>query len=401
MNSIKNFFKVISLLLVSYFVLMTVVMIPNNNMVKNNVSESSTLIASEGIYPEIFDTVAKSASKIDNYTDNFMINAAKKDQSNPIKAGMSIDGYSRYWHGYLVILRPILMFFSLSSIRYFNMFFMLLIFAFVVHLLAKKISTLVGLSFAVAMCSISFMVIPFCLQYSSLFYILNFSIIYLLANKKLHKNLALFGAIGSITNFLDLLTYPIITLGIPLIVVLLLNLKEKSYNQSFFESCKQILQSGIGWSLGYGITWFSKWIIASVILKKNVILDAFNAIVLRTEGSGDTAISNNNPVLNRSFMLKENMQLVFSKQFLAILAFIFIIWLLLFICFKKQFKTILKASPILIVSTFPYIWYLVLGNHSQVHYWMTFRSQAITVFGILCFAITCIDWNQVKQKFSK
>lgn len=67
---------------------MTVVMIPNNNMVKNNVSESSTLIASEGIYPEIFDTVAKSASKIDNYTDNFMINAAKKDQSNPIKAGM-------------------------------------------------------------------------------------------------------------------------------------------------------------------------------------------------------------------------------------------------------------------------------------------------------------------------
>ena len=100
-------------------------------------------------------------------------------------------------------------------------------------------------------------------------------------------------------------------------------------------------------------------------------------------------------------MLKENMQLVFSKQFLAILAFIFIIWLLLFICFKKQFKTILKASPILIVSTFPYIWYLVLGNHSQVHYWMTFRSQAITVFGILCFAITCIDWNQVKQKFSK
>ncbi|CUS25911.1 Uncharacterized protein LACOL_0603 [Paucilactobacillus oligofermentans DSM 15707 = LMG 22743] len=78
MNSIKSFFKVISLLLVSYFVLMTVVMIPNNNMVKNNVSESSTLIASEGVYPEIFDTVAKSASKIDNYTDNFMINAAKK-----------------------------------------------------------------------------------------------------------------------------------------------------------------------------------------------------------------------------------------------------------------------------------------------------------------------------------
>lgn len=380
---------------------MTVVMIPNNNMVKNNVSESSTLIASEGIYPEIFDTVAKSASKIDNYTDNFMINAAKKDQSNPIKAGMSIDGYSRYWHGYLVILRPILMLFSLASIRYFNMFFMLLIFAVVVYLLAKKISLLVGLSFAVSMCSISFIVIPFCLQYSSLFYILNFSIIYLLTRKKLPKNLALFGAIGSITNFLDLLTYPIITLGIPLIVVLLLNLKEKSDNQNFIESSKQILQSGIGWSLGYGITWFSKWIIASAILKKNVILDAFNAVVLRTEGSGDTAISNNNPVLNRSFMLKENMQLVFSKQFLAILAVIFIIWLLLFICFKKQFKTILKASPILIVSTFPYIWYLVLGNHSQVHYWMTFRSQAITVFGILCFAITCIDWNQVKQKFSK
>lgn len=32
----------------------------------------------------------------------------------------------------------------------------------------------------------------------------------------------------------------------------------------------------------------------------------------------------------------------------------------------------------------PYIWLNLLANHSQIHFWFTYRGQIITVFSILC-----------------
>ena len=55
----------------------------------------------------------------------------------------------------------------------------------------------------------------------------------------------------------------------------------------------------------------------------------------------------------------------------------------------KDKKTIAASLPIGLVALYPYIWYLVMSNHSQIHYWYTYRAQVLTMFGILVF-ITCI-----------
>ena len=71
-----------------------------------------------------------------------------------------------------------------------------------------------------------------------------------------------------------------------------------------------------------------------------------------------------------------------SKVVLVILAvtLLLIIWKKL-----KDWRTICAYLPILLVAAYPYIWYLVMSNHSQIHYWYTYRAQLVTLFGVLLF----------------
>ena len=54
-----------------------------------------------------------------------------------------------------------------------------------------------------------------------------------------------------------------------------------------------------------------------------------------------------------------------------------------FFLWRKNRKRAGKYALILLVCTYPYLWYLALANHSQVHCFFTFRAQMITAFGIL------------------
>src|SRR5699024_5922954 len=71
-----------------------------------------------------------------------------------------------------------------------------------------------------------FIIVPMSLQFSSMFYIMFISmIVLLLYHEKIEENnleLYIFFVIGSITSFLDLLTVPLISLGIPLTTYMLL-----------------------------------------------------------------------------------------------------------------------------------------------------------------------------------
>ena len=79
-----------------------------------------------------------------------------------------------------------------------------------------------------------------------------------------------------------------------------------------------------------------------------------------------------------------------SKVVLLILA----VFLLLALWKKlKDQKEILAYLPILFVASYPYIWYLVMSNHSQIHYWYTYRAQLVTLFGILMFIRSVLKEN--------
>ncbi|WP_137602321.1 hypothetical protein [Paucilactobacillus nenjiangensis] len=400
MGLFKKFLKTISILIVSYFVLMTLIMIPSNSLTRTNASESLELIQTEGTYPEILDTSSKTGTRIDNFTDGWMVSATVKKQSNPIVAAMSINHYERYWQGYLIFLRPLMAFFNLSSIRYFSLFISMILFALTFYVIAKSINLVIALFYAVAMTSISFFIIPMCLEYSSLLYILNLSVLYILVKRKLPNTLLIFCVIGSLVNFFDFLTYPVITLGIPL-ALLLIKKHYQDNGSSFQENIKTTSLAVLGWFSSYSITWLAKWCLATLILQKNVIVDAVNQVLLRSEGTSSEAISSNNPVLHRPFMLKENVLQIFTKQFILIFIIILIALIILAVINKISFSTMISLSPMIFVAVLPYIWYLVLGNHSQVHYWMTYRAQAVFVFTSLSYAYLCINNKRNSEKLKQ
>ena len=84
--------------------------------------------------------------------------------------------------------------------------------------------------------------------------------------------------------------------------------------------------------------------------------------------------------------IRDNGMISWSKVVIVILvvALVLLIWKK-----AKDMKTIMAYLPMLLVAAYPYIWYLVMSNHSQIHFWYTYRAQLVTLFGILMF-LSCI-----------
>ena len=63
---------------------------------------------------------------------------------------------------------------------------------------------------------------------------------------------------------------------------------------------------------------------------------------------------------------------------------------------RKDLNEIIKIAPILLIGLMPFIWYMILKNHSQIHCWFTYRNLSITVYVILVFIGYSIDSKKTK-----
>jgi hypothetical protein len=145
----------VAALAVTYF-------IPQGKMMEHT-KESSIIIYNEGRHPHIWETIDETV--LDGTTDGLMLNISytKTDSAlNDILLGTwtRIDGnkgmsslyellamdnhngyeiktYGRYWHGYQIILKPLLCFFSYADIRQINMAVQLALVILFVYLLTN------------------------------------------------------------------------------------------------------------------------------------------------------------------------------------------------------------------------------------------------------------------------
>ena len=58
---------------------------------------------------------------------------------------------------------------------------------------------------------------------------------------------------------------------------------------------------------------------------------------------------------------------------------------------RKDLDEIIKVSSILLIALMPFVWYIILKNHSQMHCWFTYRNLSITVYTVLAFIGYSID----------
>lgn len=395
--------KMIGLLLSGIFcgaLLLCLVYLLPLEPIQQHVKESMNTITKEGENP--FLLKGYKGSSLDNFTDSIMLaNASYRSEHAFYRAAMLVErtdngqmqpieslygyimkserqeiiAYSRYWHGYLVILKPLLLFLNYDQIRMLNgvLFFGVLSGMAAGFMKRKMWRGIIAFLFAV--CSLFPMTIPYSLQYSSMFYIgilACLSIVW--GYEYLEKKKAFiyfFLCIGMLTSFFDFLTYPLFTLGMPMILICVLD------NSANAQKIWNVIKYSIFWGIGYIGMWCGKWVVGSVLTKSNLFADAFITVAYRL--SNDASGKEINMVL--AVLRNGYIYFNFIGIVLGLLLCIWI-WFGSRKCKKSIPGKYQQLSALFMTMIMPITWYCVVVNHSYVHYWYTFRSLAVSVFAL-------------------
>ena len=401
-KELKPFVKTFFILIAVFFVSMTLVYCIPTSWIQGNVEKSIEVLEGEGEYPMYF--FYRHSAIIDIHTDKLMYESLiqNRDYYNPIQAAMSINQYPRYWHGYQVLLRPLTVVFQVQELRYLGMLTFHLLFFWSAWLMAKKTKPLYAMFYVLTVASGYVVFLPVCFQFLTTFLVLFVSLIVLLRrydkNKPLPavKWMLYFFVVGMVENFFDFLTYPILTLGIPLVLLLWLRVRDEQAD--FRSNFWFMFKASLTWFFGYALTWISKWLLSAAILGVRYFWRTMSVVQYRLEGSEEEPLDRIGTI-QRNLKAWLNVQdggvISWSKIALLILivAVVLIIWRKL-----KDWKAVGAYLPILFVAAYPYIWYLVMSNHSQIHYWYTYRAQLAALFAGLVFLAAILRERKPEEK---
>lgn len=381
--------------------LLGVFLLPTEPM-RENANESTLIFESSGTYPYMIQ--GYNGSILDNFTDSLMLNNAvtakeasvvdramqvyrAQDDSDYVQSFIkyantgvyeNTDTYARYWHGYLVTLKPMLLLFNYSQIRLINVALFALLGLTACLLIWKRTSLKYGIGFIIALLFTVPIVIPFSLQFSTIMYITLITLIcMLLFHEKLNKNnryIYFFLAAGMVTSYMDYLTYPLAVLGVPMVMLMIL-----SNGETLKKKIIKIVLLSVCFGIGYVGMWGAKWVIGSLLTGKDIIGNAMETVANRT---GMEAVNVGEITVLDVF--SKNLSMIGNLPF-KIIAIATLLVEVMFIAVKGiPFKeAVVKAIPFLLVACMPFAWQIVASNHSFEHAWFTFRIYVITAFALI------------------
>lgn len=369
-----------------------------------NTETSIGILHEEGVYPKLLKGLQ--ATQLDNWTDALMLNTTyykgdsfaddmllsqhinKSDADNPVDSFYCYmsgeDGeynqasYGRYWHGYQAVLAPLLMFFNITSIRYLNMACQICaVFAVVLVLAEKKRKDMI-IPYVIMWMSLVPVALFFSMQFSTTFYVMScLSLVVAARSDKysLAKMCIAFEIAGIVEAYVDFLTYPLVALGIPIIMWFAMNVDAEA---SLKKKIYQLVSLTGAWVCGYIGMWSGKWIVATLFTKDNIIISAVEAFKVRSSThQGDTNFSYIDALIRNIGVYK-------SRAFAVIFVVAVLIWLLRITLTRKTIYTGRQQTitMILLCVMLPFGWYMITINHSYIHYWFTFRELAVSIYGM-------------------
>ena len=354
------------------------------------------------------------SARLDGFTDAIMLQTAVyvRDE-NPMKAAMRNDrmefsegkldpagslkqyvygdrsgyvvDYARYWHGYLLFLKPLLLFFSLSDIRMMNAAFQLILAAGVLLLAFRKQGLRLALPMGLALLVINPISTALSMQFSSIYYLTLLGLLIMLLTESWDRSwgylVFLFLGIG--TAFFDFLTYPACAVGTCLALQALMSRADGKTR------LLKTVGSGAAWAFGYGGMWSGKWLAASLITGNSVMRDAVEQAQYRS--GGEVTAAEGGVSATFGAVLSRNLGVLANPA--AAVIVLALLGLLVWLLVTKRCRFALERAslPSLAVAfAVPFVWYFLLRNHSLVHCWMTYRNLSAAVFALsggLCFGL--------------
>lgn len=395
--------KIFSLLASVFSLLMVCQALIPNRAIINNANNSLHYISNEA--PKGQSPIINN-NKIDDFTDDIMIRLSitgtyikevgrdeESSSVNRIQEAFYNGSYSRYWHGYLIFLKPLLIFFSIDSIRNIMVLIFLVILCLTVFEIAKKISKIVAFMFLASLSMVGVWMVMINMNPISTFLIMLIATILVIKfdDKKKDNSFfcKLFFIVGGITTFFDLLVTPAITIGMPLTILLIKRIR-KDKSPKTLKYIYSIASNSVAWLFGYIMLWASKWFIASIVLGRNEVSQAINQLLYRVGGESTD--------LSTVIDMNTNMPLFRTIICAACIAFI-----LNLILNRNRVIFMKKTIPFIVMAMFPFVWISVLKEHSHMHFWFVFRNMMITAFAsmIIIYINTKDFFNLVLGKFKK
>lgn len=383
-----------------------------NEAIYDNMVKSAECYKNEAPYQQ--DESGKLNRIADNYADNILLNILWNMKSDtPLQSALNTQyyngeenglnyglyqtitegkepntDYTRYWHGMVVFLRPLHLWFTIAEIKWIGLgAAVLLLIANSLLLLSRK------QYFAAAALPLSYVGVHFWLIVKSAEYqpaiiiSLLMSLLFVALEKKGERWLVSLAVIsGVLIGFFDFLTTEIMTILIPLALVLLIRQAEGSL-KAWKDELPFLIKSMLAWGISYGITFVMKWSMASLVLGENKFLMAFSSAAERVAGTGSEETQ---PLyLQIPFAVIGNLSTLFGGIARVDLVALGIGLLVsigvcgsVFYLFRGDYHKDITVL-MLLLGVVPYIRYLVLNNHSYLHEFFTYRAQAVSILAIL------------------
>ena len=306
--------------------------------------------------------------------------------------------YARYWHGSILIIRPLLMFLNIKQIYILSAIVLGIFYIWLLYEIAKRSKMLAIITF-IASVMINIFITPFCLEYYwTILLMLITSIVALKKEKQGNSKLYyLFFITGICTCFFDFLTTETLTFTVPLILTLLVRYKDNR-NEELKEEIKFILKAVMVWGLGYVSMWLVKWGLSAIALETSITELVRDKALLRVNGEIYDVTTKS---MYQGAILKNLYALfpinIVKRKYKLIMPIVLIIVIFMCLFDKKRLKKDKFLLEILMIILIPYVRYLILANHSYKHYFFTFRAQMVTVIGLLFIMIELIDKNKIKK----
>lgn len=387
---------------IGFLALMLVCALPSGRAALH-VRESGEILKSEGDYWSIIPS--DQLSMLDNFTDCIMLltsaytgdencvqetvyayriyqKGATKEESCAACGAVpeeeaSVQDYVTYWHGYKVVLKPLLFFFNLNQIRQINALVILGCIILISILLYRNHLTAYIFPYLLGAAFLNIPVVMQSLQFSTVFHVTSVFSILLLAGAGIEKlrsrNWLLFLLAGISTSYFDFLTYPVAVIGFLLVIYIGLT---GVYGEYSYKTVLSVIARSVVWGVGYAGMWGMKWLIATVISGENVFTLAFEKLAERSSNvAGDI-----------EFTAKEMYHAVNSytmSSAVKVFVLLFLILMLILVIRSKGWKdrrNYIAAVLLAVIACYPLMWYFVTKNHTYHHLFFTYRSMCVAFF---------------------
>lgn len=288
---------------------------------------------------------------------------------------------ARYWHGYLVWLKPLLLFLSYLDIRMLLSIVQGGMLAAIVAGLCKRKQERLIPAFLLSLLCITPSATALSMQYSTALCTCLLSMLGLLYLPRrcfsAHGTAVYFLLTGMLTSYMDYLTYPVVTFGLPFVVYLFL-FPADSARQEWL----RFIGLGVCWCVGYFGMWAGKWVIAGHFGNEEWFWP--NLLASITERSSEVS---GELVLSYGDVLKSVLGAFVKKAYLIAAVCAALAWGALYVRRSRQGAQLhsrpgARLCVLFCVALIPFAWYFCTKNHSYNHAFYTSRSLAVSVFAI-------------------